>query len=275
MAMLSIAQNTKQERLAFDSAYIDFVEDSESPAKVLHAEPLYVDLIRDLGARKGEHEWNVGLGMTDNLDFDSYDFLVEYEFAPINRLGVEFELPFTFFSGRKGVPSDSVPSSTLNALQVATQWTFLVNERISTSLALGYLHEFEMTAFDDFGNPLFKGNVFNPFFVAAKRWGRVFHTLIYTGPAIEKQFNSDEWEVEYEINTNLHYMIPGTTNFIGIEFNKSIEDGDFDMTMRPQMRVEISHDLMIGIVAGIPVARENERLSTFLRLIWEPGGTFD
>jgi hypothetical protein len=28
--------------------------------KILHAEPLYIDLIRGLGARKGEREWNVG-----------------------------------------------------------------------------------------------------------------------------------------------------------------------------------------------------------------------
>jgi hypothetical protein len=27
------------------------------PDKVLHAELLYIDLIRDLGARKGEKEW--------------------------------------------------------------------------------------------------------------------------------------------------------------------------------------------------------------------------
>ena len=66
-------------------------------------------------------------------------------------------------------------------------------------------------------------------------------------------------------------MIPGTSNFIGIEFNKAFEDGDFDMTMRPQMRLGIADDLLVGIVTGIPVSRENERFSSFIRLIWEPG----
>ena len=42
------------------------------------------------------------------------------------------------------------------------------------------------------------------------------------------------------------------------------------MTLRPQMRVGIADNLMIGIVTGIPVKRENERISSFLRLIWEP-----
>jgi hypothetical protein len=65
-------------------------------------------------------------------------------------------------------------------------------------------------------------------------------------------------------------MISGTRNFIGIEFNKSVENGNFDMTIRPQMRVSITDNLLIGIVTGIPVSRENERFSTFLRLIYEP-----
>ncbi len=66
------------------------------------------------------------------------------------------------------------------------------------------------------------------------------------------------------------YMIPGTRNFIGIECNQVIDQGDFDMTIRPQMRVGVAHNLVVGIVAGIPVERENERFSSFIRLIWEP-----
>jgi hypothetical protein len=42
------------------------------------------------------------------------------------------------------------------------------------------------------------------------------------------------------------------------------------MVIRPQMRLAISHDLMIGIVVGIPINQERERLSTFFRLIYEP-----
>jgi len=66
-------------------------------------------------------------------------------------------------------------------------------------------------------------------------------------------------------------MIPGTRNFVGIELNKELTHGDFDMTIRPQMRVGVADNLLIGIVTGIPVKRENERFSTFMRLIYEPG----
>lgn len=69
----------KIEKDRLDSLYIEEVENKRKTDKVLHAEPLFIDLIRDLGARKGEKEWNVGFGMTDNNKFDSYEALVEYE----------------------------------------------------------------------------------------------------------------------------------------------------------------------------------------------------
>ncbi|WNJ20690.1 HAEPLYID family protein [Pontibacter sp. G13] len=254
-----------------DSLYIERFEEGEGPVKVLHAEPLYIDLIRDLGARKGEKEWNLGLEITDNLDFDTYGALIEYEFAPINRLGFEIEFPFLFYQGRSGVPSDSIPSDELESLKLATQWSFFVHEKWATSMALGYINELEFTEFRNFGNPLFKANIYNPFLIVAKRWGENYHTLIYTGPQIEQSFPDNDFHTVYELNANLHYMVPGTRNFMGFEFNMEFDDGDFDMVIRPQMRIEIKGDLMIGIVAGIPVSRENERLSAFTRIIWEPG----
>lgn len=253
-----------------DSLYIDEVEEAVGADKVLHAEPLYIDLIRDLGARKGEKEWNVGVGLTDNLKFDSYEALVEYEWAPINRLGFEVELPFTFYTPVNGTSKDSIPSNRLNSLKLATQWSFFVNQKIATSMALGYINEFELSDFKNFGKPLISGNVYNPFLVVAKRWGNNFHTLVYTGPKIEQHFRTKTFHTRYEINTSLHYMITGTRNFIGVELNKVAERSNFDMVIRPQMRLGISDNVMIGIVVGIHVNNKEERFSSFLRLIWEP-----
>ncbi len=263
----AIAQITNTEK---DSIYIKQVEDLKEPSKVFHAEPLYIDLIRDLGARKGEKEWNVGLGLTDNLKFDAYEALIEYEWAPIDRLGFEVELPFTFYSAQNGIARDSIPSNSLNSIKIATQWSFFVSESMATSMAIGYINEFELSDFRNFGEPLIKGNIYNPFFVVAKRWGNNFHSLIYTGPMIEQNFKTNKFNTTYDFNTSFHYMISGTRNFIGIELNKTFDQKDFDMTLRPQMRLGIAENLLIGIVAGIPVSRENERLSSFARLIWEP-----
>ncbi|WP_418263109.1 HAEPLYID family protein [Flavobacterium faecale] len=264
---LSFAQITDSEK---DSIYIQQVEKHKHTAKVLHAEPLFIDLIRDLGARKGEKEWNVGLSLTDNLKFDSYEALIEYEWAPIDRLGLEIELPFTFYSAINGTEKFTVPSNQLNSIKMAVQWSFFVNVPMATSMAVGYINELELSDFRSFGKPLIKGNVYNPFFVVAKRWGNNFHSLVYTGPKVEHSFATNKLHTTYDINTSFHYMISGTRNFIGIEFNKTIKDSAFDMILRPQMRLDIAENLLIGIVAGIPVSRENERLSSFIRLIWEP-----
>lgn len=254
-----------------DSLYLHETEANQEPHKVLHAEPLYIDLIRDLGARKGEREWNIGLGLTDKLQFDSYEALIEYEWAPVNRLGLEVELPFTFFSPVNGTVRDSVSANRLNSLKVAAQWSFFVNEKMATSMAIGYINEFELADFKRFGSPVLTGNVYNPFLVIAKRWSNQMHSLLYTGPSIVQHFESKAVLTTYEVNTSFHYMIRGTRNFVGVELNKTVTEGNFDMTIRPQMRLGIADHLMVGIVAGIPVSRANERLSSFVRLIWEPG----
>lgn len=258
-----LAQNKK------DSIYVKEVEDSKLPEKVLHAEPLYIDLIRDLGARKGEREWNVGFGLTDNNKYDEYLALVEYEWAPMDRLGLEVELPFSLYY--RNSADGAAPKSKLNSLKIAGQYSFYVSQKNKTSMAIGYINEFELNEFNNFGSEsVFIGNVYNPFFVAAKRWGNNFHTLLYTGPAISQHFSTKSFHTTWQINSNFHYMIPKTRNFIGIELNKEVHQSDFDMTIRPQMRVEVSESLLIGIVTGVPIKRENERFSTFLRLIYEP-----
>lgn len=254
-----------------DSIYIAQTEEVKGRAKVLHAEPLYIDLIRDLGARKGEREWNVGLGITDNQNFDRYTALVEYEWAPVDRLGLEVELPFTFVAPQRGVSKDSLPGSKLNGIKTAIQWSFFVNEKAKTSMALGYINELEINYFKNYRKgQFFIGNTYNPFLVAAKRWKNNYHTLIYTGPLLTQHFGENRLSWVYQINTSFHYMITGTRNFVGVEFNKEIYKKDFDMIIRPQFRLEISQYFMMGIVAGVPISRENERFSAFMRLIYEP-----
>jgi len=139
-------------------------------------------------------------------------------------------------------------------------------------MALGYIHEFELVDFNNIRNDnLLKGNSYNPFLVLAKRWGLNYHSLIYTGPRMVREFDAPSWEVAYEINTSFHYMITGTRNFIGVELNQEVVHGRLLTVMRPQMRIGISERIMIGIVSGVPLNRENRGLSSFARLIYEPG----
>jgi hypothetical protein len=117
----SSEDSLKRSNERLDSLYLAEQEAQHSLPKVLHAEPLYIDLIRDLGARKGEKEWNAALGLTDNQSFDEYTALVEYEWAPLNRLGLEVELPFAlYYPLEKGI-SQPLPQNRLKSLKLAAQ----------------------------------------------------------------------------------------------------------------------------------------------------------
>lgn len=182
-------------------------------------------------------------------------------------------MPFSFyFPTQNGWPTDSVPSNRLNSLKLAGQYTFLVATEAKISLALGYIHEFDLTEFKHYyRTAIYQGNTFKPFVVAAKRWRQNWHTLIYAGPIFTQHYNHPSLQTRVEVNSNIHYMIEGTRNFIGVEFNKSVSSNDFDMTIRPQIRVGLAHNLLIGIVGGIPIDRESQRLSASMRVIYEPG----
>jgi hypothetical protein len=258
-------QDNKSEK---DSLWIALNEDALEPDKVLHAEPLYIDLIRDLGARKGEREWNFGYGLTDFNSYDEYELLVEYEWAVIDRLGLEVELPVILYNAD---PDDPRPNNRVESLKTAAQWSFFVNQEVSTSMAFGYLNELLLHPFNQIESEgLFEGNLFNPFFVAAKRWGDHWHTLIYTGPQFEYHFSPSGWEFAYEMHLNFHYMVPGTGNFIGLEYNQYFFGEEYSGVLRPQARIDINEHLLLGVVSGIPLDNTEERLSFFMRIIYEP-----
>ncbi|WP_448518484.1 HAEPLYID family protein [Rhodoflexus sp.] len=254
-----------------DSLYIEEVENVKGlPAKVLHAEPLYIDLIRDLGARKGEAEWNVAYGMTDVTSFTRYEGLIEYEFAPINRLGLEIEVPFSIYKNNPTDNSIEIPSDRIEALKLAAQWSFWVSDRHDATAAIGYIHEFELADLNAINRRNFyKGNLYNPFFIIAKRWTNNLHSLIYTGPRILQEFGKKA-QTKYDINTNFHYMISGTRNFVGMEVNKTFTNQGLKVIMRPQIRLGITDNFLIGLVTGIPMHNGQERFSSFVRIIYEP-----
>lgn len=239
------------------------------PVKVSHAEPLYFDLVRDLGARKGEKEINVGIDFRNHKNYHRFVTLAEYEFAPINRLGVEIEADFAFF--RKINDNTEIPGNKLEGIRISTQYSFFVSPKHQTTLAIGYTQILELTDFHHYGKEkLLTGTVYNPFFVAAKRCGQSFHTLLYTGLLLEHDFAKKSLEHSWQVNTSVMYTIPQTHHFIGIELNKEFHHGKFEMTVRPQVKIKINHKTALGIVAGLPVRTNMESFSSFFRLIYEP-----
>src|SRR5690554_6480770 len=158
------------------SSFAQPEEEAELSVKVHHIEPLYIDLVRDLGARKGEKEFNIGGEFVNTSSYSIFKSLVEYEFAPINRLGLEVEADFSFYDGY--TDAKNIPGNTMDELRISAQYSFFVSPKYKTTLALGYAQIFELTDFDNYSSStLVQELVYSPFFVAAKRWGDRFHTL--------------------------------------------------------------------------------------------------
>ncbi len=241
--------------------------------KINHAEPLYIDLIRDLGARQGEREWNAGWGISDERNYILYSGFMEYEFSPINRLGLEIEIPFSFYQSTiQENSSEEIPRHRMEGLKMASQYTFWVSSQYQCSMAAGYMNELKFHSFSTMldRSSIVKGNVYSPLFIAAKRWGRDVHSLIYTGPVWEQEFSTHRLEMGIQINASMHYVLPGTSHFVGVEMNYEFLGEKSETVIRPQTKVNVSKGLCIGIVSGIPLNLEYKRLSVMFRLIYEP-----
>jgi hypothetical protein len=235
------------------------------PAKISHAEPIFVDLIRDLGARKGEKELNVGMGMTSLDDEVVHSYLVEYEFAPVNRLGMEIEVPISFHRAPSDNDGYSSEVDGLEGIKMAAQYSFLVWEKLKTTMAVGYIFETRRKGFDLFH---VTGSMHNPFFTIAKKWGSQFHTLVNAGVAAEHEMGGNRMYVVL-INADFHYVLTGTKNFVGVEFNEEIEQNHFRMMIRPQVKMALMSTSSLGIALGIPTAKEERKLDVLVRWIYE------
>ncbi|MCF2444102.1 phosphoribosylformylglycinamidine synthase [Dyadobacter sp. CY345] len=246
---------------------------SNLPVKIHHAEPLFIDLIRDLGARKGEKELNLGWGMEDQKGFVANTGFFEYEFSPVNRLGLEVEVPFSFYKPEfERQDGESAPRNRMEGVKLASQYTFLVAQKYNLSMAIGYIHEFKTHSFYSLrhGSAPLKGHSLNPFFVAAKRWGKRIHSMIYTGPEWEFTSGDRNPEKYFQVNASTHYQLNNGGNLIGVEVNQEYSGWEFATVVRPQVKLMITSNLALGLVTGIPVNLDDHGISFMARIIFEP-----
>lgn len=241
------------------------------PLKNLHAEPLYIDLIRDLGARKGERELNMGWKLNDNQGYREHAGFVEYEFSPVNRLGLELEVPFSYHYALKPGNTDVVPSPGIQCIKPALQYTFWVSGRYRLSMAAGTIYELRLKSFKAMADNSrwVKGNALNPFLIVAKRFGSQFHSLLYMGPVWERPLDASG-DVSLQTNFSMHYILPSSGHFIGAELNQEKAAGLCRTVLRPQVKLRFSNTVALGFVTGIPLRNTDQNLDFMLRLIYEP-----
>ena len=244
-------------------------EVSPSILKLPHAEPLYFDLICGPGAHKGEREWNVGAEFRNTETYNAYPLLIEYEFTPVDRLGVEVEADFLLFKGKNA--TSETPKDQIESLRIAGQYSFFVSPKHGTSLAVGYTQQVYINSFQNLGKDrLVTGIGYNPFFIAAKTWRKNIHGLFFLSPVWAHDFEERSIEATWFVNSSFHYTIPGSKHFVGVEFNKEITSDAFQMTIRPQMKIAFNEHIAVGFAAGFPINQPGEGFSSFFRFIYEP-----
>ena len=254
--------------------------DKKDEVELKHYMPLYLDIPAEMNVKKGYKELNIAGGYADFKDFSGQKGLIEYDFAPIDKLGFEIEVPFTFVQEKHALPvtdqhsvpeEGSAPSNAM-ALRIGFNYALFASQEAKTSISVGYFNEFELTPFKHFGKPLLEGNVYNPFIAVAKIWGTRFHTMIYTGTATKQSFEHHETVTAVRFNTILTYRI-GKANkesFVGIECNQTWAYGVSGlMVLRPQAQIQVTEKCKLGFVLGVPVATSNHlNASGFMRLIY-------
>jgi len=241
------------------------------PLKISHAEPVYIDLIRDLGARKGEKELNIGWQLNDEGPYREQGGYVEYEFSPLNRLGLEIEVPFSYAYASRELTASDLPHTRVEALKLAAQYTFLVSGRQRLSVAAGAIYGLNFHSFYTMAQSRrsFKGHAVNPFLVVAKRWGQHWHTLLYTGPVLYAGFDDPGRSVTGQLNFSVHYQVPGQGHLLGLELNQELRSQHPEIVLRPQVRLRLGRGLALGLATGIPCQVSDKGLSFFTRLVYE------
>lgn len=257
--------------LSWACAQTDSITVKALPLKISHAEPIYMDLIRDLGARKGEKEINVGWEMNDRSRYMEHSGFVEYEFSPLNRLGLEVEVPFNYYNAERHPGGEVLPNEKIEGIKLAAQYTFLVSEKYRMSMAAGTIYELELHSFKTISGSrkVLKGNDLNPFLIVAKRWGRQFHSLLYTGPVFHTSFENRENQLSMQTNLSVHYQLPRSGHLLGVEVNQEWNENYIETMIRPQLKLKLNAGFALGVATGIPVDYRSEGLSFLARLIYE------
>lgn len=245
-------------------------ENTERNIKIEHADPVFEDLTTDLGARTGENELNANFGYR-KLRKNHHVFLsqLEYEIAPVDHLGLEILLPYTVYFNNQ-LDEKERPENRMEFFQWSTQYTFYTSTKRKVSMAVNFRNILETQ--DPHQNKRdfnLQTVTYNPFLIFAKNWQDRYFLLFSGGLEILHEVEERQFELSYPINTAFHYKFSEQDHFVGIEFNKNVEDKAFEMFIRPQVILQILEEINLGAAFGIPIGMSDDQWMAFLRLAYE------
>ncbi len=184
-------------------------------------EPLYFDLIRNLGSRRNELEANVLMTTT----FDSVAWGPEVEWTPVRNFGVELEVPFT--------------NGHVEALKAGAQWTIgsLAGRRMEVGTIGLYEHSL--------GGPERRATLGA---VTGVRFTRIVHGLTVVGPTLD--FRYARPVPGATLNPSLFVQMSRYVT-TGLELGYRGARGERPVaTVLPQVHLNPTHHLKVQLGAG-------------------------
>ena len=207
-------------------------------------EPMVFDLVRGLGAEKGEFEANVLalFPLTDTSDHP-IEWAPEVEGAVANGIALEFEVPFE--------------DSDLEAYKVAAQFTV-------GTVGDNYIHGLQFIAedFEDYDHleltALYLGGYrFNDDWSALGMAGFRSHSG-------DDAFEDDELILNFSLFKDINHRVT-----VGIENDYATDLGsDWKLLVMPQVHYELSEHYELQAGVGVEFISDDEFLAAGFRLIY-------
>ena len=210
-----------------------FSQETDTIETVSIPEPLLFDLVRGLGAKKGELEINAlgDLPLKDAATF-GVDWAPEIEYALFNNFAVELEFPMNNFD--------------LEAYKMAVQWT------IGTSKNNKFIHGIQVLAESYVHDDLLELNFL---YVPAYRFNKVWSAIGLFGVMLESGSDASEKNYTIILNTSIFADI-NDQMVVGVELNNTnaslqkIDDNYMELRILPQVHYEFHSGLSLQFGIG-------------------------
>lgn len=225
-------------------------QEKDSQVTVNVPEPLNFDLVRGLGAKKGELEINTLADFPlNNMDARKVEWAPEIEYALFDNFAVELEFPFE--------------NGDLEAYKMAIQWT------MGTSESNKFIHGIQVI-----GEALIHESLVELSFlyVPAYRFNTVWSAIGLFGVMVETGADAADKNSTILLNASLFADVNRRT-VIGLELNNTdptlqkIDDNEMSLIILPQVHYEFTHGWSLQFGIGANITDERTDMSGIIRLI--------
>jgi len=216
----------------------------ESSGSLHIPEPLVFDLVRPLGAKRGEFEANTLLRWVASGEEARFQWAPEIEYAVWDGHAVELELPFL--------------DTRSEALKLAYQMT------LPTSVESRFVHGFQVV-----GERVWlgeRGHVLQPVYIAG--YATRGHASFLTITGVRMEWTGSRMETHALLNPSVFYNL-NQQLAVGVETNWEFKSaGEFGLRVLPQLHMEVGRSTSFQMGVGVERAYNGDLSGTVaLRVI--------